>query len=276
MRIEELETWWIPITRHWKTDDKSWMKERRAIWDIVKNNAIDDEVEPDALAMKGLRNFFFYGYSMLENPPHSEFWEVSRKMYVSSQKRLALSPFSEPTHYNEFIDAVLENISSYEVCDVISNPLTFVDKYLKDTGLEEQRVLEIYKYILGNGMIFDNRLISGNSDVYEIYDAPINILKYFDKVSRFLNLDKNRGGDWSHIGYYGKLFDYYASHAEFAVETMSRYKERRCRYISRLSLSVFNDFKNKLDAQDQFSIDLYDKSREFIFGERLPKEMRID
>ena len=109
-----------------------------------------------------------------------------------------------------------------------------------------------------------------------MYDAPFSILSYFDRVSLLLNLDKNRGGDWSHISYYEKLFDYYASHAELAVTTMSRYKERRRKFISRESNWTFNNFKNPLDSRDQSRIELYERAREFIFGDRLPKEMRID
>ena len=272
---ETMGKWWVPFIRHWKTDDESWVKDRRATWKYIKNNA-SEETEPDALELKGLRNFYLHGCSMLEIPPHPEFWEISRRMSVSNRQRLALSPFTESSHYTEFIDAIVENTSAREVCDLVSNPFIYVDKYLKDTGVLEQRATDIYKHILGNGTIFDNKLVSENKEVYEMYDAPFSILSYFDRVSLLLNLDKNRGGDWSHISYYEKLFDYYASHAELAVTTMSRYKERRRKFISRESNWTFNNFKNPLDSRDQSRIELYERAREFIFGDRLPKEMRID
>ena len=91
---ETMGKWWVPFIRHWKTDDESWVKDRRATWKYIKNNA-SEVTEPDALELKGLRNFYLHGYSMLEIPPHPEFWGISRRMSVSNRQRLALSPFTE-------------------------------------------------------------------------------------------------------------------------------------------------------------------------------------
>lgn len=201
------EKCWEPLQALWPIDDPVWMAKRLELWkNIEKNNYVKRFFKDE---LRGYKNLFLTGRQFEREYPYLS--EAVRDMRVRYGARLALIPITEPCQYKLYTDQCTKSTANnWEYMQLTS--FWVIAQIYENTGLANERVLDIYKHIMGGGELKDNQLLlSKNIENFE--SEMENELRHF---FAFLNgLMPNSSGpyhfDEENFGWVWGLFEYYES-----------------------------------------------------------------
>lgn len=204
---DEYETWWKPLHALWPINDTQWMAERQKLWKKIEKNEFVKRMDKHRL--RGYRNIFLTGRQYEKEYHYLN--DASRYMFIGDSDRLALIPTADPESLKLFTDHCPAKDWEYMK---ITSFLTISHIY-KNTGLANDRVLNIYRYVMGGGELQDNKwLLSKTIENFE--DRMESELRsYFYSLNRLLPISTTKN-PLSHEDYQWLLsmFDYYVSISE--------------------------------------------------------------
>lgn len=271
MYNDEYEKWWEPFQSLWPQENEEWMAERRRQWKLIRRS-VDPDGRANELELRGMRNLFLTGHVFTEKPPWPDLDGVARQMYVGEVERMVLAPFAEEQHYNQFVQAILKQNSNKALIAGIMNPFPAIGRIHKHSGLADEKSRQVYQFVMGGGLFSDNKVLLEHERALKSYSPVTRIESYFFSIAIVLKL-KGRERGQGRGRFLELVFDYHTSIAEHICEFEEKY--RRSIDIRQTDYqAIFEQFKHRTPIKEPWAKELYEKSCDFLYGDRLPKALR--